>query len=77
MTPAQFAAWRERLHLSKRAAAEALGVHPETIANYESGQRRDTGKRVEIPRAIALACSAIAHGLPPYGGPAEVAIRNK
>lgn len=69
MTSEQFKAWRLLLHLSKEDAAAALGVHRETIANYESGHRRDPGKTpARIPRVVALACSAIAHGLPPYGG---------
>jgi predicted transcriptional regulator len=67
MTPATFTTWRQQLSLSRREAADALGVHIETIANYESGRRRDTGKPVIIPRSIALACSAVAMGLPPYG----------
>ncbi len=44
----------------------ALGLSYETIANYEVGERRD-GRMVTIPKTVALACSAIAMNLPPYG----------
>jgi DNA-binding XRE family transcriptional regulator len=55
-----FEAWRQRLGLSKVAAAEALGLHHNTIARYESGE-------LEIPRSVALACSAISHCIQPTG----------
>ena len=58
MTAASFVAWRERLRLNAKAAAEALGCSRTTIAAYEAG-------KVRIPRYIALACAAVAHGLPP------------
>lgn len=60
MTPAQFTEWRGRLGLSKAAAAEHLGVGRNMPRLYESGA-------AEIPRYIALACSALALNLPPYG----------
>ena len=43
------------------AAAAELGLNIRTYRNYETG----TGT---IPRYVALACSAVAHNLPPYGG---------
>lgn len=58
LTPASFSAWRARLGLTVKAAAEALGCSRTTIAAYEDGVNR-------IPRYIALACAAVAHGLPP------------
>ena len=58
MTPASFTAWRERLHLTAKAAAEALGCSRNALARWEAGT-------VRIPRYIALACAAIAQGVPP------------
>lgn len=58
MTPAQLTAWRQRLGLSKVGAAEAIGCHRDAIAKWEAGKH-------PIPRYIALACAAVAHGLPP------------
>jgi predicted transcriptional regulator len=60
MTPSSFRAWRVRLYgeRSIKAAADALGCSRTTIAAYESGTHR-------IPLYIALACQALANGLPP------------
>jgi transcriptional regulator with XRE-family HTH domain len=65
MTPANLTAWRQRLGLTKAQAAEALGISYSMYRYYEAGRRED-GRSVEIPRAIALACSALAFGLPPW-----------
>jgi DNA-binding XRE family transcriptional regulator len=51
-------AWRERLSLNKVQACARLGIARHTLDNYESGKN-------DIPLAIALACAAIAYGLPP------------
>jgi hypothetical protein len=48
-----------RLHLNKVQAANALGLARNTLDGYLAG-------RVRIPRYIALACSAIAQGLPEH-----------
>ncbi|WP_109317229.1 helix-turn-helix domain-containing protein [Pseudovibrio ascidiaceicola] len=71
MTPEEFKQWRAALGFkSREAAANALGVSSETIRLYEMGHRRDDPSRaVEIPKHIALACSAIEVGLEPYGQP--------
>lgn len=58
MTPASLSAWRSRLGLNKSEAARRLGLSRNALEGYESGQRR-------IPLYIALACSALAYGLPP------------
>jgi transcriptional regulator with XRE-family HTH domain len=58
MSADSLTAWRERLHLNARAAAAALGCSRTTLAAYERG-------KVRIPRYIALACAAIAQGVPP------------
>ena len=60
MTPADYTAWRTRLRLNKRQAAEALGASRNACTGYEQGRER-------IPLYVALACSAVAMGLPPYG----------
>lgn len=59
MTPADFMSWRKHRGLTGAAAARALGVAPNTITAYEKGRTR-------IPLYIALACMALAAGLPPW-----------
>lgn len=54
MTPADFLAWRSRLGLTQAGAAEALGISPRQVWNYENG-------RAAIPRLVELACSALDH----------------
>lgn len=61
MTAADFIFWRTQLGLSRSQVAEALGVGINQPKRYEEGQK--------IPRYIALACAAVAHGVPPIGGP--------
>lgn len=56
MTPASLKSWRHELRLSQRAAAEALGVSERQFRYYEAGE-------YPIPRTVALACAALAHGL--------------
>lgn len=58
MTGESLTAWRERLHLSKVEAASLLGCSRNALAGWEAG-------RYPVPEYIALACAAIAHGLPP------------
>jgi len=58
MTPAAFIAWRQRLGLSVRAAAKALGCSRNAIDRWEKGQ-------TPIPRYVALACQALINNLPP------------
>jgi hypothetical protein len=64
LTPASFKAWRERLYgpRSFRIAADALGCSRTSIRAWEAGTHK-------IPLYIALACQALANGLPPmsYG----------
>jgi transcriptional regulator with XRE-family HTH domain len=60
MTPADFRAWRARLRLSQEQAADALGVHRNTISLYERGTRTDRGRTpVVIPKVVALACREV------------------
>ena len=75
LTPASFKSWRERLYGPRgvKAAAEALGCSRTSIHAWETGwvirgQHSDGSFRecpVKIPRHIALACQALANGLPP------------
>lgn len=58
MTPASLTAWMDRLHLNKVEASTSLGIARSTLDRYLDGS-------VRIPQSIALACAAIAHGLPP------------
>ncbi len=58
MTPGSYRALRERLRLTRKGLAEALGIDRKTAQRYEDGE-------TAIPLHIALACAALAHGLPP------------
>jgi hypothetical protein len=58
MTPTALTAWMDRLHFNKTQAALSLGIARSTLDRYLAGE-------VPIPNYIALACAAIAHGLPP------------
>ena len=58
MTASSFAAWRARLELNKSQVALVLGLSRNAVIGYESGAKR-------IPLYVALACAAVAHGLPP------------
>ena len=62
-----FKAWRKAVTLTQTEAAESLGISKSTVELYERGSRRDNGAPVEIPKHIALACTAIYHKLPPWG----------
>jgi DNA-binding XRE family transcriptional regulator len=66
-SPADFRAWRKRLGLSQVAAAAALGISESSVANYESGFRREDRRPVVIPKVVALACAAIGAGMPAEG----------
>jgi transcriptional regulator with XRE-family HTH domain len=59
MTPDHFKHWRSTLGLTQSQAAEALGISPRMLRNYEAGSH-------PIPLAIGLACAAINEGLMPY-----------
>lgn len=59
MTPEQFIAWREKLGLSKVAAAKALGVSVSSVSLYENGKRFDDSRPVKIPKVVTLATEAL------------------
>lgn len=50
--------FRRRLGLSQTKFAERLGIGRRTLGQYERGES-------EIPETVALACAALAFGLPP------------
>jgi DNA-binding XRE family transcriptional regulator len=58
MSPAGFKAFRERMGWSRSQCAENLQLDRKTHRRMEEGLS-------SIPRHIALACAALAHGLPP------------
>lgn len=69
MTARDFQEWMARMAFDKhggtKAAAEALGVTPAMIRRYSSGM--GPAGPVAYPKTLALACSALAMGLPPWG----------
>ncbi|WPZ35206.1 helix-turn-helix transcriptional regulator [Thalassobaculum sp. OXR-137] len=67
MKPADFKRWRKTLKLSQKEAAEALGLKRRVVQYYEKGER--DGEKVQIPKYIRLACSAVASGVADYDGP--------
>lgn len=52
--------------LTVAEAARQLGISDGTYSQYENGRERGSGNPKEPNRALDLACSAIAFGLPPY-----------
>ena len=58
MTPESLEAWRKRLGYNISQAANALGCNRNALAGWEAGKH-------PVPPYIALACAAVAHGLPP------------
>lgn len=60
MTGPQLKAWRLRMRLKVRDAAERLGVSVDTYSRME--------RKTRVPRYIPLACAALAYGLPPMEG---------
>ena len=60
MTAQELIDMRARFHWSQIEAAKALGCSEKSISNWENGANA-------IPKSIALAASAVAMNLPPYG----------
>ncbi|XWN30019.1 MAG: hypothetical protein ROR55_21380 [Devosia sp.] len=54
MDASSFRSWQDAMGLNNRAAAEALGVHPNTVAKF----RREGGAQI-----LRLACAALYHRL--------------
>ena len=60
MTSLELIQFRHRFKFNQQEAAKALGCSPKAIFNWERGI-------TQIPKSIALAATAVAMGLPPYG----------
>ena len=59
MKSADWTEWRRHLGINNAEAARRLGISKNMPAAYESGSS-------DIPTYIALACAALAYGLPPW-----------
>jgi transcriptional regulator with XRE-family HTH domain len=59
MTPESLIAWRARRNWSKAEAARQLGISPNAYLYYERG-------KWPIKKWLALACAALALGIPPH-----------
>jgi len=69
VTPKDFKHWRKGvMRMSQKEAAEALGLKRRVVQYYEKGER--DGDSLEIPKAVRLACFALAQGVTDYHGPA-------
>jgi transcriptional regulator with XRE-family HTH domain len=66
MTPSGFKAWRKAMGLKQKEAAARLGLKKRVIQYYERGHR--DGKTVDVPKAVELACYALAAGVEDYDG---------
>jgi len=66
--PKDFKHWRKGvMRMSQKEAAEALGLKRRVVQYYEKGER--DGDSLEIPKAVRLACFALAQGVTDYHGP--------
>ncbi|HVZ14171.1 MAG TPA: helix-turn-helix transcriptional regulator [Bauldia sp.] len=66
MTPHEFKAWRKALGMKQKEAAERLGLKKRVIQYYERGHR--DGKKIEVPKAVELACYALSAGVTEFDG---------
>jgi transcriptional regulator with XRE-family HTH domain len=73
MTPHEFKAWRKALGLKQKEAADQLGLKKRVIQYYERGHR--DGKKIEVPKAVELACYALSVGVDTYDGTKSAGIR--
>ena len=55
-------AWREALGLSRPALGKLIGYSPSEIECMERGQRRNTGRSIQLEdfQTFKLACAAVA-----------------
>ena len=67
MRSSDFKRWRKSLELSQKQAAEALGLKRRMVQYYEKGER--DGEKVDVPKAVRLACWALSAGIADYHGP--------
>lgn len=57
--PEDFLRWRGRVKMTRREAAEALGISERAVGRYENGER-------PINHVTAMACAAVAAKLRPW-----------
>ena len=69
MTGKQLREWRNKMGWTQPFAAQKLGVCVASVQSYERGTRSDKDKPIVIPLLVALACSALANELGPWGSP--------
>ena len=67
MQPSDFRRWRKSMGFSQKQAAHSLGLKRRIIQYYEKGER--DGEKVEVPKAVRLACFALSTGISDYSGP--------
>lgn len=67
ITGADLLAWRLSAVLSQADAAAMIGLPVGTYVEYERGDRP-----IRYPRLVALACAAIAEGVPPWRTPPDM-----
>lgn len=60
MTPTQLEAFRKRMNWTRKRLGAELDISQDRLRRLLDGQ-------VDIPRHIALACTALALGAPPMG----------
>jgi len=60
MTPTDLEAFRARMQWTRKQLGEELDISQKRLRRLLDGVQR-------IPRHIALACAALAYGLPPLG----------
>lgn len=61
MTGKHLRAWRKRMKLTVKEAAEQLGVSPATFSRWAATDQ-------VLPRYVGLACAAVSLNLPPSEG---------
>lgn len=68
MTPADLQQWQANMGYTDREAADALGGYPlKTYQSWKNGRSWGTGKPINPPPMLGLACAAICAGLSPIG----------
>lgn len=75
MTHEELLAWRERMGWTQASAAEALGVAVKSYQELERGAYFGSNRPLGIDRRTALACTALAFGLPEWPTQRRVAHR--
>ncbi len=60
-----FKKWRKEVGITQKEAAELLGVHINTVKQYEAGKYSGTGKSLELPGPILRLMTVIKNGIRP------------